>query len=92
MDLYGRPLIEAEDDENDPLLLREVTIAADPETLRNVARFLERTAARIEEDGAYFEPDWHMPYQDFARDESDEDFSGGDVIAMQPLHPREDSR
>jgi ankyrin repeat protein len=86
--LYGRLLIEGEDD--GAVALREVTIGGDSARLRSLARFLEGAAAELEEGGAHGCAGWHQHYQDFAREDSREEFWGGDVIVMQPLPPRED--
>jgi hypothetical protein len=45
---------EAGSDREKPLSLAEVTVAGDPESLRELAAFLERAADRMERDGADF--------------------------------------
>jgi hypothetical protein len=91
MYLYGQSLIGDEDDEPESLWLREVTILADAPTLRKIARFLESVADEIEQEQVPLDSvGWHMHYRDFLRDESDEQFWGGDVLVMQPYPPRDD--
>ena len=78
MELYGRPL----DDDDEPWVLREVALVADPATLRSLAEFLKQAADRLEEGGFEFD---HAHYQDFARIELDQgEFWGGDVIVAEP--------
>lgn len=62
MKLYG---YEAGSDAEQPMTLREATIASDPEELRQIAAFLLRVASQMEAHGGRF---GHAHLSDFLGD------------------------
>jgi hypothetical protein len=60
--LYGYP---QDQDLDSSLTMREITIAADPQALRQLASFLSHAAEQMERHGSAF---GHEHYSDFVKD------------------------
>lgn len=68
LELYGY-LLDEDSDIEVPSQLREVSLVADPVTLRVIAHFLEHTASLMEKYGRDFN---HRHLADFAKDMGNE--------------------
>ena len=81
MKLYGYRIgSQAEE----PLELQEVTLAADPQVLRSLARFALHVAQRMEASGESF---GHEHFEDF-----DHDMKGGPSVVVTRLQQRRRGR
>ena len=76
MRIFGYP----KDQEHDlPLEMEEVTIAAEPRTLRQPAAFLSDAADQMEQNGDRF---GHEHYSDFTNDKGSSPSSPPDIVVI----------